>query len=265
MSCLQRSKHTAGQPGLGARPRRGWRQGSTGREGGRRGSARRAGAAQRGHFSEIPSPKPPRQSTRPSAFQPWAGGRGSPTIGRGDAGTVAARMHAPRCPPAGRRVKLGSKQAAFGLLRPWLEQKLLRHSCRGLCGAASPHGEDARDLKAFGASRAGFQGCWVNWKDWEEESAWPKSARRAAMPRRAARRRQRAPCLAAFVTPFETPPDTPLPHANRPARPSGAGSPGFCHALCSPALPAAMGPQARAFSPLIAPSAALRAARLPHR
>lgn len=181
---------------------------------------------------------------------------------------MAARTHASRCPAAGRRVKSGSKQAAFGLLRPWLEQKLLRRGCRGLCGAASPHGEDARDLKAFGAPRAGFvylRGLLGELEGLGGRIGMAEVRRRAAVPRRAVRRRQRAPCLAAFVTPFETPPGTPLPHANRPGRPSRAGSPGFCHALCSPALPAAMGPQARAFSPLTAPSAALRAAQLPHR
>lgn len=36
--------------------------------------------AQRGLFSEIPSPVLPCQSTRVLAFQPWAGGRGGPSI-----------------------------------------------------------------------------------------------------------------------------------------------------------------------------------------
>lgn len=40
----------------------------------------RAGAAQRGLFSETPSPELPCQSTRSSAFQLWAGGCGGTSI-----------------------------------------------------------------------------------------------------------------------------------------------------------------------------------------
>jgi len=45
-------------------------------------------------------------------------------------------------------------------------------------------------------------------------------------------------------------PGSPLPRASCAARPSRARAPGFRCALCSPALPAAKGPQRRAFSRL---------------
>jgi len=110
VSCLQRSEHKAGQPGLGLRPQRGWRQGSTGGEGGTRGSARRAGQ-HRVAFSQKPPPlscPAKAQGPRRCSRGLWAAAVPPPPSPRGHkdgAQAVAAWTHTSHCPPARQRVK----------------------------------------------------------------------------------------------------------------------------------------------------------------